>query len=225
MISSDPNEYVIPSGFIELRNAVDETIGILFGKKHIKSLTKQTRASEMKKNARSKRRNAVTKLLWQALSTSVLTGYLRKGVEANILHHSYWNEPEPQWRPFLAEPLGRPGAKVFLLHKEAWKYWLTTVNWRQQKSVAIIQGKPINKPAKNTTTICSDWLEEQMAQSPNVKPQNKAHYRECALKKFPEVTKRKFDNVIWPNAIAKSGAAAWKKAGAPRKSIESPRQK
>lgn len=82
---------------------------------------------------------------------------------------------------------------------------------------------PKNEASTNSEKRCLEWLTGEMKQSPDKKPNDKAFYRKQAINQFPGISKRRFDDRIWPNAIRRSGADSWAKAGR-LKRIESPHE-
>jgi hypothetical protein len=66
---------------------------------------------------------------------------------------------------------------------------------------------------------CRTWLEGIMGQSPHKRTRSKASLRAEAAKRWPPpaLTRRQFDIVIWPQAIAAAEAMAWSDPGAPSK--------
>lgn len=76
---------------------------------------------------------------------------------------------------------------------------------------------------------CEKWLFDQMIASPLERPKSKLEFKEEALKRFPGLSGRGFDDRVWGRAIEASRAFKWSDPGAPRrprrpaaKRIESP---
>ena len=69
----------------------------------------------------------------------------------------------------------------------------------------------------NNETSCARWLAEEMARSPTARPKPKAWFWSEAEKQFPGIGKRQFTRA-WDNAIVKTAAVAWRRAGRQKKS-------
>lgn len=63
-------------------------------------------------------------------------------------------------------------------------------------------GRAPNQTAREVSR-CLDWMKRQVEASPDRQPHNKDWYRVEALSKF-SVSRRSFDNTIWPGAIVSS---------------------
>ena len=150
--SSDPSLYVVPHGYIELRQALKKTVERLFGAKYVIPFTKRSRKAEAIKRNRERRWNAATDLLRRDLQSGKLCAYLRQNSEPKSLDPSHWSEWEPSWRPFAIDALGKPDAPVYLLRCDDWEQWVTALRSKirrvgivaspKAKIVHAVQQKP-----------------------------------------------------------------------------------
>jgi hypothetical protein len=144
MRSSDPKYYIVPDGFIELRDARIKTVENVFGTKFVTPFTKQSLKTETIKKRRQRRVKAATRLLLDEFRSGKLQVYLLVGEDAQPIDASHWREWVPSWRSFESEALGVPGARVYLLKRNEWQRW---VDWWHHKLV-----RPVKIVAKRQAT-------------------------------------------------------------------------
>jgi hypothetical protein len=84
----------------------------------------------------------------------------------------------------------------------------------QVRKADILSRWPRPTPTTNSESACRRWLAEQMRQSPTIRVKSKAAFRTEACRKFSGLGIRQFERA-WNDAIAESGATAWRKAGRP----------
>lgn len=80
--------------------------------------------------------------------------------------------------------------------------------WHKQR----LRSVPAAPPSDPQNDACQTWLESEMRNSPDRRPRKKRVYATDAQARFG-VSPRRFNDVIWPNAIASTGAKAWRKPG------------
>ena len=144
MRSSDPNLYIVPDGYIELRRAQEETVKKLFRAKYVAPLTRPSINTELIKGKRRRRWDAVSKLLLRDFVSGKLPTFLLKDGEAQPIDCSHWREWEPSWRPFVRDTLGIPGAPVYLLRHNDWQRWVAAWPWVNKKADIVLKSDAIN---------------------------------------------------------------------------------
>jgi hypothetical protein len=121
--SSDPHHYAVPNGYIELTRAVEETVKSIFGSEYV-LLTKAVLNNRTFLKARDQRWRVVRKLLLRDFRFAKLATYLLSTGVQQAVDPSHWWQQEPSWRPFVRDPLGVPGAPVYLLLQDHLQRWL-----------------------------------------------------------------------------------------------------
>jgi hypothetical protein len=77
---------------------------------------------------------------------------------------------------------------------------------------AWLDQRPRPKPAEPRNDACQKWLENEMRTSPDRRPRTRQRFCADAVARFG-VTRRHFNNVIWPTAIRNTGAMRWSDPG------------
>jgi hypothetical protein len=83
--------------------------------------------------------------------------------------------------------------------------------WLLPRSIISAPPNP-QQAADPQEAACQVWLEGEMRKSPDRRLKTRDEYSEEAQERF-RVSDPHFRNVIWPNAIANTGAQAWRKPG------------
>jgi hypothetical protein len=86
----------------------------------------------------------------------------------------------------------------------------------QVRKSDVLSYWPKPSPKIKSEAAYREWLVEEMTRAPRERPQSKEAFRNEAMKSFPLLGLRQF-NRAWTEAINKSGAYNWSRAGAPKK--------
>ena len=207
MRSSDPHQYVVPSGFIELTRAVDETVSKLFGAEYVTEMTEIEMREEAwkiahdKVNSRSHKRVVAQDMILGAMRGGRLGSYLYENGNPAPLDQSHWQEWVPSWRPFAVHSLGKIDEPTYLLKREQFERWLSK-EYNSRRYAA--------KGTAAAELECKKWLEALATQGTvqgidagGVKHTKETRWAE-AEKEFQGLRRRAFDRA-WAEVAATHG--------------------
>lgn len=121
--------------------------------------------------------------------------------------------PAHEW-PYLTATINNSADELRYKRARSGRY--RDVTFLQANVCAIWKPETAKKQTIAGERGCQQWLESEMRQSPNLRPKVKRAYMDDAIMRFG-VSENGFRRA-WSNAVTTTGATAWSRAGAPKKS-------
>jgi hypothetical protein len=141
--------YVLPTGYIELTEAVFLTVKLLFGRKFASKFSGEAELrNELdipKKQRRDRRWDLVRSCFRRAFQQNRLASYLLINGSPARIDAKFWREPMSATHPFGTATLGKHGVEIFMLKIVEWQEWAnrSSPHWAAANVTPLSNSSPI----------------------------------------------------------------------------------